>query len=127
MKAIRPTGAALLIAATLGGCVGDRIVAPAETRGGMLTDWYSHKTLYTFDKDTADPTRSTCNADCAVKWPPFRPNEGERAVRDYTIFKRDDGSRQWAYKGKPLYFYVGDTKVGDKSGDGANGVWHVVK
>ena len=114
-------------AAVASGCVGDRIVAPAEMRSNELTDWYAHKTLYTLDKDSADPTRSTCDGDCALKWPPFRPNDGERAVRDYTIFKRDDGSLQWAYKGKPLYFYAGDNKTGDKNGDGADGVWHAVK
>lgn len=116
-----------LAAALAGGCVGDRIVAPGEMRDGVLTDWYAHKALYTFDKDSTDPTRSACNGDCALKWPPFRPNAGERPVRDFTIFKRDDGSSQWAYKGKPLYFYAGDQKVGTSSGDGANGAWHVVK
>jgi predicted lipoprotein with Yx(FWY)xxD motif len=109
------------------GCASDRVVAPAEIRGGMLTEAYSHKTLYTFDKDPTDPPRSVCNAECAAKWPPFRPNAGERNVRDFTVIKRDDGSPQWAYKGKPLYLFVGDTKTGDKSGDGVNGVWHVVK
>jgi predicted lipoprotein with Yx(FWY)xxD motif len=68
-----------------------------------------------------------CNADCAAKWPPYRPTAGERDVRDFTVIKRDDGSLQWAYKGKPLYTFVGDTKTGDKTGDGVNGVWHVVK
>jgi predicted lipoprotein with Yx(FWY)xxD motif len=116
-----------LAAALAGGCVGDRIVAPAEMRGGALTDWYAHKVLYTFDRDSTDPTRSTCNGECALRWPPFRPNAGERAVRDYTIFKRDDGSLQWAYKAKPLYFFAGDSKPGDRNGDGVNGVWHVVK
>jgi len=116
-----------LVAAAAAGCVGDRIVAPAELRGGVLTDWYAHKTLYTYGRDSADPTRSACDAECALKWPPFRPREGERAVRGYTVFKRGDGSPQWAYDGKPLYFYTGDQKVGDRNGDGINGVWHVVK
>ncbi len=34
--------------------------------------------------------------------------------------------RQWTVKGKPLYFFAGDTKVGDRNGDGSGGVWHVV-
>jgi predicted lipoprotein with Yx(FWY)xxD motif len=34
---------------------------------------------------------------------------------------------QWAYKGKPLYFWVKDQKPGDKTGDGFNNVWRVVK
>ncbi len=40
----------------------------------------------------------------------------------WSIVARDDGSRQWAYQGKP----VKDQKPGDKSGNGVNKVWHVV-
>ena len=32
-----------------------------------------------------------------------------------------------AYKGKPLYTFVGDQKTGDKTGDGAGGAWQAVK
>jgi len=126
---LRQIGAALALATAvvLGGCASDRVVAPAEMRGGVLTDWYSHKTLYTFDKDPTDPPRSVCNGQCAVNWPPFTPREGDKSARDFTIIKRDDGSSQWAYKGKPLYFYVGDKQVGEKNGEGLNGVWHVAK
>ena len=128
MKNIKSGAAWVVVAAAVtSGCVGDRIVGPAEMRDGMLTGWYSHKTLYTYDKDTTYPTRCNCNGDCALKWPPFRPDQGDRPVRDYTIFKRDDGSPQWACKGKPIYFYVGDNKTGDMNGDGADGVWHAVK
>ncbi|MGH8849358.1 MAG: COG4315 family predicted lipoprotein, partial [Casimicrobiaceae bacterium] len=40
---------------------------------------------------------------------------------------RDDGSKQWAYDGKPLYHWSKDKKPGDMTGDGFNGVWHAVK
>jgi predicted lipoprotein with Yx(FWY)xxD motif len=126
MKPIRlATLPVALVVAFAAGCASDRVVAPAEMRGGVLTEAYSHKTLYTFDQDPAG--RSVCSADCALKWPPYRPNAGERDIRDFTIIKRDDGSPQWAYKGKPLYTFVGDQKTGDKAGDGANGVWRAVK
>jgi len=62
-----------------------------------------------------------------VRWPPFRPNDSERARGDWTIFKRADGSLQWAYQGKPVYYFAGDQKTGDKTGDGVNGVWRVLK
>ena len=39
----------------------------------------------------------------------------------------NDGSKQWAYKGKPLYTWVKDTKPGDMTGDNVNNVWHVAK
>ena len=128
MKRVRLAAASLTIAlALLAGCASDRVVAPGEMRGGMMTDWYSHKTLYTFDRDTANPPVSNCTGECLVRWPPFRPAEGERPRGDWTTFKRADGSMQWAYQGKPVYFFAGDQKTGDKAGDGVNGVWRVIK
>jgi predicted lipoprotein with Yx(FWY)xxD motif len=40
---------------------------------------------------------------------------------------RTDGTLQWANEGKPLYTYANDKKPGDVTGDGMNGVWHVVR
>lgn len=48
-------------------------------------------------------------------------------VGDYSVVTRDDGGKQIAYKGKPLYYWIKDTKAGDKTGDGVNNVWHLVK
>ena len=129
LQTLRRNGAilALATAAALGGCASDRVVAPAEMRGGTLTDWYSHRTLYTYDKDSTNPPSSACTGQCAVNWPPFTPREGDRGARDFTIIKRADGTEQWAYQGKPLYFYVGDKKTGDKNGEGlGGGAWHAV-
>jgi Uncharacterized protein conserved in bacteria len=50
-----------------------------------------------------------------------------KASGDWTIVARDDGSKQWAFKGKPVYKYSKDTKPGAMTGDGFNGVWHAVK
>jgi predicted lipoprotein with Yx(FWY)xxD motif len=43
------------------------------------------------------------------------------------IVTRDDGARQWACRGRPLYLRARDAKPGDKTGDGFNSVWHVAK
>jgi predicted lipoprotein with Yx(FWY)xxD motif len=48
-------------------------------------------------------------------------------VGDFVVVKRDDQSRQWAYKGRPLYRWAGDRKPGDSTGDGVGGVWHTAK
>ncbi len=66
-------GSLTLCLALLAGCASDRVVAPGEMRGGVMTDWYSHKTLYTFDRDAANPPVSNCTGECLVRWPPFRP------------------------------------------------------
>jgi predicted lipoprotein with Yx(FWY)xxD motif len=59
--------------------------------------------LYVFDKDR--PGKSTCNDGCASAWPPLLVSASEKGPRigDWTIVVRDDGVRQWAYKGRPVY------------------------
>ena len=66
-------------------------------------------------------------AACAVNWPPFMVAGDVQATADGSIVTRDDGSRQWAYLGKPLYGWAKDAKPGDRTGDGVNNVWRVVK
>ncbi len=87
----------------------------------------SGMTLYTFDKDVTGNGKSVCNGPCATNWPPLLVTDGESAGSDYSVILRDDGRKQWAFKGKPLYYWVKDQKPGDKTGDGFNSVWHVAK
>lgn len=119
---------ALLVSATLAGCsaYGSRPAAPAMVSDGVLTG-SNGMTLYVFDKDVAGSGKSVCNGPCASNWPPLFAMDGDMASGDYSIISRDDGKKQWALKGKPLYYWVKDQKVGDKTGDGFNNVWHVAK
>ena len=80
-------------------------------------------TLYTFDRDASG--KSNCNGQCATNWPPLMAGADAKASGDWTIVTRDDGGKQWAYKGKPLYEFAKDTKPGDVAGDGVNSVWHI--
>ena len=82
-------------------------------------------TLYTFDKDAGG--KSMCNGPCAANWPPLAAGADAKASGDWSVITRDDGSKQWAYKGKPLYTWAKDTKPGDKTGDNFNNVWHLAK
>jgi predicted lipoprotein with Yx(FWY)xxD motif len=66
------------------------------------------KPLYTFTRDTA-PGKSACNAQCAAAWPPLAAAADAKDAGDWTVVTRDDGSKQWAYKGKPLYTFARDT------------------
>ena len=101
--------------------------APAKvadtSKGKTLVDG-DGITLYTFDRDTA-PGKSACNGKCATNWPPFTATADIKAAGDWTVIVRDDGAKQWAYKGKPLYRWMDDQKPGDVDGDGRNNVWHV--
>ncbi|EEZ3329030.1 hypothetical protein D1O90_005219 [Escherichia coli] len=97
---------------------------PGMEKNGMLVD-AKGMTLYTFDKDGGG--KSMCNGGCAQNWPPLMAAADDSAMGDWTLIKRDDGSAQWAYKGKPLYTFVQDKKAGDMAGDGKMGVWHMAK
>lgn len=113
---------AVLAVSLLGGCVG---VQPLKSDSGVMAD-ASGRTVYVFDKDMADSGKSACNGPCAALWPPV-PAASTTPAAPYSVVTRDDGSKQLAYKGKPLYLYSSDQKPGDRRGDNFNGIWHVVK
>ncbi len=72
-------------------------------------------TLYTYDKD-AVPNKSTCLDTCVARRPVFQAPAAAKPIGDWTIVTRDDGIRQWAYKGKPLHKFIDDTEIGATSG-----------
>ncbi len=81
--------------------------------------------LYTFDADATG--QSTCYGGCAAKWPPLFASADDAPKGALSIINRDDGTMQWAYQGQPLYLWIGDGKVGQTSGDGVGGVWHLAR
>lgn len=91
-----------------------------------LTDFVG-MTLYTFEKDT--PGVSNCLGKCVAVWPVY--TSGATAQKTFpvniTVITRADGTKQFAWKGMPLYYYATDAKAGDITGDGVGGVWHIVK
>lgn len=100
--------------------------APARVADGVFVN-AAGMTLYTFDRDTAGSGKSVCNGPCAVNWPPLLAAADARASGDWSVITRDDGQRQWAYKGKPLYGWAKDSKPGDRTGDGFNNVWRLAR
>jgi len=115
---------AIVLGATLAaGCASMMSDAPAKVADGVFVG-ANGMTLYTFDKDAGG--KSMCNGPCATNWPPLMATSGS-ASGDWSMITRDDGSKQWAYKGKPVYFWVKDQKAGDRTGDGFNSVWHTAK
>ena len=104
------------------------LAAPMEADSSMGKIYTDEKgmTLYTYDKDEAGT--STCYDKCAVNWPPYMAAADTAAEGDWTIVERTDGSKQWAYDGKPLYLWIQDKAPGDVTGEGkGDGTWHVVK
>jgi predicted lipoprotein with Yx(FWY)xxD motif len=118
---------AILSVAILGGCASmSSANTPARVADGVLVG-PNGMTLYVFDRDAANSGKSACNGPCATNWPPLMAGETDKASADYMVITRDDGKKQWAMKGKPLYYWSKDSKVGDKTGDGFMNVWHVAK
>ncbi|MES2878335.1 MAG: hypothetical protein V4713_07920 [Pseudomonadota bacterium] len=111
--------------AFLGACASVQATAPMAAHGMLVGP--NGMTLYTFDKDVAGSGKSMCNGPCATNWPPMMAAAADQASGNFSIITRDDGTRQWAVKGKPVYFWSKDSKPGDKTGDGFNKVWQIAK
>ena len=78
---------------------------PTQTSDGVLTG-ANGMTLYTFDRDPVGGGKSVCNGPCAANWPPLAAGADAKASGDWSIVTRDDGTKQWAYKGAPLSMVV---------------------
>jgi len=82
--------------------------------GTILTDGKGYA-LYIFTKDGRGP--SACYGSCAKAWPPLLTTGKPKAVggaRQSLLgtTRRRDGRRQVTYRGRPVYYYVGDNGPG---------------
>jgi predicted lipoprotein with Yx(FWY)xxD motif len=118
--------ATLACAALLAACASMYPRAPATVADGVFVG-PNNMTLYTFDRDTMGSGKSACNGPCATNWPPLMATTSDAPSGDWSIVVRDDGSRQWAFRGKPVYYWARDTKPGDRTGDGVNNAWRLVR
>ena len=125
LSIILASAAAVSLAA--GGAVfaAESMPGAIKVSSGMLTD-AKGMTLYTWDNDK-EANKSSCNGMCLMNWPAVKAEASDRDMGDYKVVTRDDGSKQWAYKGKPLYYWHLDAKAGDTAGDGRGMVWHIAK
>jgi predicted lipoprotein with Yx(FWY)xxD motif len=82
--------------------------------GGRLSrDGYS----YSYADAKHVGTRGCVDA-CLKKWHPLLAATNAQPAGFWEIdIRADDGSRQWAYKGAPLYTYAGDKQAGDLAGN----------
>lgn len=122
---LAPLAAALLLAACSSMTMGSAH-APATVADGVLVG-ANGMTLYTFDRDPMGAGKSMCNGGCATNWPPLKATAGDSGSGDWSVVVRDDGTRQWAWRGKPVYYWAKDAKPGDRTGDGFNNVWHTAR
>lgn len=65
--------------------------------------------FYSWNKDTI-PGKSACDAECSKTWLPATAPADAKPVGLWTIITRDDGAKQWAFRGQPMYTYVDEKK-----------------
>ncbi|BFV56270.1 hypothetical protein KCMC57_up13740 [Kitasatospora sp. CMC57] len=107
---------------------GSLAAGKTEKFGPVVLDGLGY-TLYRFDKDTANPSVSNCNGDCAVKWPPVPVSAGS-TVQGISAglvgsVTRADGTKQLTLGGWPLYRFAGDKAPGETNGQGVGGIWFI--
>ena len=90
------------------------------------------RTLYVYDLDTKNPSRSNCDGACAALWPPLPAGTGTPQVSGVAAslvgtVTRSDGSKQVTLAGSPLYYFASDAKAGDANGQAVDGIWWVVR
>ncbi len=71
---------------------------------------------YHYTEGKAVGTRG-CIGECLQTWKPILAPANAKSWGYWEVAARDDGSRQWSYKGSPLYTYAGDKKPGDVDGN----------
>jgi predicted lipoprotein with Yx(FWY)xxD motif len=94
------------------------------SRYGVILATPKGMPLYTRDQDSHSGPQS-CMSRCADVWPPLYASHLATPVGDFTVVARADGTRQWAYKEKPLHTYSGDSIPGQSTGDGID-TWRPV-
>ncbi len=127
MRSMSVLASAIFALSLVGSAFAQTASMPAGVKvaSGMFTD-AKGMTLYTFDNDK-EANKSACAGNCLNNWPVLKAEASDKDMGDWKVITRDDGSKQWAYKGKPLYYFAMDKAPGDKVGDGRGMVWHIAK
>jgi predicted lipoprotein with Yx(FWY)xxD motif len=110
---------------------GPTVALAASKFGNILVDSRG-RTLYDFVADKT--TTSTCYGACASLWPPLTVSAPLKPGPNVTASllgttKRTDGTTEVTYNGHPLYYYAGDTKPGQTTGQDINqfgALWYVL-
>jgi len=123
----------VLVACTSGGGAGSPSSAGSVTVGtassgglGPFLTGPDGKTLYIHAGDSANT--SSCTGSCLAAWPALtvasgqQPAAGSGVTGQLGTFSRSDGGgTQVTYNGLPLYYWQGDTKAGDVTGQNISG------
>ena len=126
---------AATFAAGSGAAAGARatLTVRSSNYGSILFDGKG-RALYAFTRDRRGGA-SRCYGACARAWPVYFSSgrliagKGVKRALIGTV-RRRDGRRQITYNGRPLYYYVGDTRAGRvtcQDVDEFGGTWLVMR
>src|SRR5215470_14741274 len=103
--------------------------APARVivtkQGPKLVD-LKGMTLYYYERDTSGKT-SNCDGKCTEIWTPLAASADAKAVGDFTVLTRNDGTKMWAYRYRPLYTSPADKAPGDTNGNATTLQWRIAR
>ena len=104
--------------------------AQAGDLGTIVVDG-GGRTVYAFDEDTANPSKSNCDGSCAALWSAVPAGSGKPQLTGVApsavgTVTRTAGSKQLTRGGWPLYLYANDSKAGDTNGQAVDGIWWAV-
>ncbi len=111
-------GAGLLVPAGLD------VALVASAQAVILTDFDGY-TLYEFDGSVDDTTAACSRPRCDSSWLPVMAPALANPIGEFSVATREDGSRQWAYRTRPLYRYRDDLLPGDVHGHGKDARWQI--
>jgi predicted lipoprotein with Yx(FWY)xxD motif len=101
----------------------DIITTKTDSKKGQYLADSKGMALYTYGADTSGV--SNCTGSCLAAWPVYEATSTDNLPANVTVVTRSDGTKQYAYKGMPLYYYTGDS-AGQINGDGIEN-FHVAK
>lgn len=84
----------------------------------VLVDRRNH-TVYAVDEKKAEDL-ATCSTAACKQWEPLSAPQLAKGMGDFSVVEREDGIRQWAYKGRALYTYKQDRAPGYANGMGVD-------
>jgi predicted lipoprotein with Yx(FWY)xxD motif len=94
-------------------------------QGPTLVD-LNGMTLYYYERDTTGKT-SNCNGKCVESWVPLSATADAKAIGDFTVISRNDGSKMWAYRYRPLYTSPADKAPGEANGNATTLQWRIAR
>ncbi|WGD48880.1 hypothetical protein QA641_24900 [Bradyrhizobium sp. CB1650] len=103
--------------------------APARVvltkQGPKLVD-LKGMTLYYYERDTSGKS-SSCDGKCTESWTPLAAPTDAKAIGDFTVITRNDGSKMWAYRYRPLYTSPADKIPGEANGNATTLQWRIAR